>query len=331
MERRFVPVIHGATTDRADEVDTITTAAALCDSLRRSGYASKVIHVGSRLHALSDLPARAPFAVFNLVEAIDGQGGRAVEAVRRLEALGFAFTGASAAAYETSNCKLTTKAVLQRAGLPTPPYWLGAGDTPPADATLIIKSVDEHGSLGIDQGSVVPGRSAQDEIAKRQLAFGGRFFAEAYVEGREFNVSVLETSGGPRILPIAEIDFTELSEGHLPIVDFAAKWDVDAAAYHLTPRKFGLEAREPKLADEIERLTRACWDAFEMAGYGRVDFRVDAKGAPLILEVNANPCLARDAGFAAAAHRAGLSYDGVIAAIVSAAGRRTARVPECVR
>ena len=118
---------------------------------------------------------------------------------------------------------------------------------------------------------------------------------------------------------------------HLPIVDFAAKWDVDAASYHLTPRKFGLEAREPELAGEIERLTRACWDAFEMAGYARVDFRVDAKGAPLILEVNANPCLAPDAGFAAAAHRAGLSYDGVIAAIVAAAVRRLARVPECTR
>ncbi len=45
-----------------------------------------------------------------------------------------------------------------------------------------------------------------------------------------------------------------------------------------------------------------------LAGYARVDFRVDREGHPWILEVNANPCLSPDAGFLAAAQEAGIFF-----------------------
>ena len=49
-----------------------------------------------------------------------------------------------------------------------------------------------------------------------------------------------------------------------------------------------------------------------------MDFRLDTGGAPFILEVNMNPCLGLDAGFAASAEAAGLSYDNLIGRIVEA-------------
>jgi len=54
-------------------------------------------------------------------------------------------------------------------------------------------------------------------------------------------------------------------------------------------------------------------------GYTRVDFRVDEEGQPWILEVNANPCLSPDAGFAAALQRAGIAYPTAMARILDAA------------
>jgi D-alanine-D-alanine ligase len=47
-------------------------------------------------------------------------------------------------------------------------------------------------------------------------------------------------------------------------------------------------------------------------GYARVDFRCDAEGRPWILEINANPCLSPDAGFAAALQQAGFKFDAAI-------------------
>ncbi|MFH2099767.1 MAG: D-alanine--D-alanine ligase, partial [Pseudomonadota bacterium] len=49
----------------------------------------------------------------------------------------------------------------------------------------------------------------------------------------------------------------------------------------------------------------------------RVDFRVDPDGNPFILEVNANPCLSPDAGFAAAVDRAGMPFDRAVERILA--------------
>jgi hypothetical protein len=42
---------------------------------------------------------------------------------------------------------------------------------------------------------------------------------------------------------------------------------------------------------------------------------------PWVLEINANPCLTKDAGFAAAAFEAGMNYEQVVGRIVEAALR----------
>jgi len=315
MSNRYVPVIHGAALDRPDEQDTIDAAESIARSLTDLGFASEVVAIGADVAALDAVVERAPYVVFNLVEALDGEAARAQYAVDRLESLGVRYTGARAPAYLASNGKLSSKARFVDHAIPTPAHWL-AGQPVPQGETVIVKSIDEHGSLGIDSDSVVAGEDAQAEIARRQARFGGRFFAEAFVDGREFNVSVIEARNGLVVLPIAEIDFDELPEAALHIVDFAAKWDPAAVSYHATPRRFGLDTAEPDLAAEIRRLSLASWHALGLAGYARVDFRASREGRVFVLEANANPCLAPDAGFAAAAAEAGLSYDDIIAAIV---------------
>ncbi len=321
MGRAFVPVIHAAVPDRPDEQDTVDTAVAIAAALRRGGHVSEVVDIGTDLSSLSRLVARRPAVVFNLVEAVGGDGSRAAEPIREMERLGLRYTGAGAAASALTLSKVRTKELLARRGVTTPRWWTDPAAAP-AGVRVIVKSDSEHASLGIDAASIVSGARAAAEAARREARFGGRFFAEEFIDGREFNVALIGEAGAVEVLPIPEIVF-DLPEGRPRIVDYEAKWDAASHAYHHTPRRFGVEAREPDLAGALARTARAAWAAAGLNGYARVDFRVDAAGRPLVLEINTNPCLAPDAGFVATAAEAGMSYDALIARIVSAARSRS--------
>jgi D-alanine-D-alanine ligase len=105
------------------------------------------------------------------------------------------------------------------------------------------------------------------------------------------------------------------------IIGYAAKWHENTQEYKDTTRVFGWQLREPKLHRALEALSRQCWSFFGLFGYARVDFRVDEHGDPFILEVNPNPCLEPNAGFAAACEQAGMSYADVVSHILNAALR----------
>ena len=123
------------------------------------------------------------------------------------------------------------------------------------------------------------------------------------------------------MLPIAEILFEGLEANAPKIVDFDAKWTPDSRVYIGTPRRFGLERNDPELAKKLKQLALASWNLFGLNGYARFDFRIDPTGKPFVIDVNPNPFLAQDAGFAAAAAEAGLSYQDLIGRIVELAWR----------
>ncbi len=111
----------------------------------------------------------------------------------------------------------------------------------------------------------------------------------------------LEIDGQPHVLPIAEIGFVGFPPDKPKIVGYAAKWDVDAPEYHATPRIF------PDLPESsVTRCPAGPASAGIASDYAATPGLTSAstrRATPWVLEVNANPCLSRDAGFAAAANR----------------------------
>jgi len=313
----LVPLLHAATRDRPDEIDTILAAEAVAGALDALGYGAEIIRLDASLLDIEALPARRPLVVFNLVDAVGGDGRLAPMVPARLEAVGLRYTGAGTSAWLDTLSKIGTKLKLVHAGLPTP-GWSEDGTGLDAHTKVIVKPVWEHGSLGMDDTSVVRGSAAKQVITVRNARWNTEHFAEELVVGREFNVSLLEVGGGARVLPIAEILFEGFGTSNEKIVGYDAKWTPGSAAFTGTPRRFGVEQSEPALSDALARHARACWSLFGVRGYARVDFRVTPDGRPFILEVNMNPCLTPDAGFAAAASEAGFSYHDLIASIVAA-------------
>mgnify|MGYP002624629527 CR=1 FL=1 len=322
MKGLSIPVLHGATGNTPDERDTVRTALAVRDALVSLGGQSWLVTLDQGADSLDTLAAEQPDLVFNLVEAIDGLAGPAAAIPKALARRDLPFTGCGAEASWVCRSKVAQKVRMRSAGLPTP-AWSQNGASLARAPKVIVKSITEHASLGIEQSSVMSGRRAVQFIADRMAQTGDPHFAEAFVDGREFALSLLETDDDLRVLPPAETLFVGYGDDVHHIVDYDAKWVEDSHGYQNTPRRFDFPEADDALLEELQRLARACWDLFGLSGYARIDFHVDDTGQPWILEVNTNPCLAPDAGFMAAAAEAGLTFEAVIAKIVSAGLRTT--------
>lgn len=316
-----VVLLHDALGANAspDEADVFAQIKAIRGALSRLGHESATVACGLDLQAATDaLRQTKPDLVFNLVESIGGQGRLIHLAPSLLDTLGVPYTGCPTdAVYCTSN-KLLAKRLLRSAGIATPEWFAPGAGGPGAiePGRWIIKSVWEHASRGLDEDSVV---EARDEgqlaaaLGRRLASLGGEGFCERYIQGREFNLSML----AGEVLPPAEIDFGAYGPEKLRVVGYRAKWDESSFEYHHTPRRFDFEAEEAPLLAELKSLARACWDLFGLRGYARVDFRVDERGRPWVLEVNTNPCLSPDAGFAAAVERRGITFAAAVERILA--------------
>jgi D-alanine-D-alanine ligase len=307
----------------ADEQDTLITARAIVGALRDRGHEASGAAFAPEPTALKRIVEQAQAdTVFNLVESVYGDGLLAALVPAMLDTLGVRYTGAGAACLALAADKVLSKRVLHAAGLPTadwaePPDWDGLGP----DQLYIVKSVTEDASLGLDDGAVVRGTAVAARAQSSRHRHGGRWFAEAYLEGREFNVALLEDAHGVRVLPMPEMRFEAWAQDRPRIVGYAAKWDEASDDAVNTVRSFGIEEEEPALARALEELARRTWNLFGMRGTARIDFRIDAGGLPMILEANPNPCLEPNAGFAAAALRAGISYAELVDRIAHAGYR----------
>lgn len=319
-----VVILHAEIPPEAppDERDTLIQAGAVAEALEKLGFTPVLVPFGLDLaDARARLSAISPAFVFNLVEAVDGRDRFIHLAPALLDSMGLSYTGSSTEAVFLTSGKVLSKRLMRSFGLPTPAFIAGGEQ---ADASFqpgpyIIKSVWDHASVGIGDDSIVSAENRAQllsHIARRSPLHRDACFAEAYIDGREFNLSLLAGPGGPVVLPHAEILFQNYPPDKPRIVDYRAKWLEGSFEYENTPRSFDFPPSDGPLLARLESLALAAFGAFRMRGYARVDFRVDRDANPWILEINANPCLTPDGGFTAAAQRAGLSYEAMIHRII---------------
>jgi D-alanine-D-alanine ligase len=330
LERRRgrVAILHGAVAPDAgpDEQDVLVQAEWIGRTLAGLGYAPVAVPLTLDLAAARvRLVALKPSFVVNLVESVDGQGRLIHLAPTLLDAAGLRYTGSATEAIFLTSHKPLAKQTMAAAGIPTPPWVAAPAEAPAFGGPYIVKSVWEHASIGIDDSSIVADpKKLPGLFRRRQRRHGGDWFAERFIDGREFNLALLAGPGGMEVLPPAEMLFRDYPPGKPRIVDYAAKWDAHSFEYNNTIRRFDFPAGDAALLERLRTVAFDCATVFDLHGYARVDVRVDAAGTPWVLEVNANPCLSPDAGFAAAAAAAGLDGPAVlqriIADLVGAAG-----------
>ena len=172
---------------------------------------------------------------------------------------------------------------------------------------LIVKSLNEDGSYGISQASVV---DSDDKLAERvnfiHERVGTPAIAEQYIEGREIYVGVIGNDR-LRVLPVWELTFGNMAEGDWPIATEKVKHDT---GYQERRKILTGPAKDlsPELVARIQGIAKRIYRTLELDGYARIDFRLAADGTPYFLEANPNPEIAESEEFAAAAKHDGIKY-----------------------
>jgi D-alanine-D-alanine ligase len=255
--------------------------------------------------------------IINLVETINGDGRMIHLAPSLFEHYNLRFTGCSSQAIYTTSNKILAKKIMRIHGISTPP-WIEAGENLKnrngSCTRYLIKSLWEHASAGMDEHRLeLPGDYTKlREELERKNEGGKEFFAEQYIHGREFSISVLETPSGALTLPPSEILFIDYPADKPRIVGYRAKWDKGSFEYRNTVRSFDMIQTDAPLYAKLEKISMRLWNIFRLNGYARIDFRVDEKGIPWVLEINGNPCISGDSGFVAAAERAGIPHRDIV-------------------
>ena len=333
-----VAILHNAVSpdDSPSDRDVLVQAEAVAGALDRLGHPWERLSCTLDLEDLRrQLSERRPDVVFNLVESLGGQDALAHLVPALLAVMRTAYTGSPTEALFLTNNKLLTKRLLRQAGLPTPDWVTQEVQTSEVLKTsevcsggrpshipgspYVLKTVSEHASFGLEEDCIVRAESRaalRTALQAHSARLGRACYAERFIDGREFNLSVLAGPEGPQALPPAEIDFSAFPPGKPRMVGYRAKWEEGSFEFDHTPPRFDFPVGDQPLLDRLGGLALRCWQVFGLRGYARVDFRVDEAGEPWILEINANPCLSPDAGFYAALQWGSLGFKEGIARIL---------------
>jgi D-alanine-D-alanine ligase len=298
-----------------------TTEYYVIHTIRKLGHKITIIPAEDSIKALaSKLKQQKPDLVFNLTEEFKGDRKKDKVVAIMLENLKIPFTGTGSVGLALCRDKILCKKVLSRHKINVP-KWLffpqrGKIKLPKHIRFLmVVKPAFEDGSEGISNASVVNTKQTlKQRVRYVTKKWKQSAITEEYIEGRELYVGIIGNKK-PTALPIRECIFNKAAGPCL--ATYRVKWDEKyRRRWHV---KFGFAKLDKETTDKIYQTCIKAYRLLQLQDYGRVDLRLTPQGKVVILEVNANPDVARGEELAEAAKKAGITYKKFIEQIICAA------------
>ncbi|MEK6693926.1 MAG: D-alanine--D-alanine ligase [Nitrospirota bacterium] len=290
----------------AEHEISIRSGRAVWTALIQKGYDAIPLEVDSSVVArLREVRGQIAFI------ALHGPGGEDGTIQGMLEVIRIPYTGSGVQACAVAMDKAMTKVLLEQNGVPGPRgFVLEQGDRrKPLPSgfklPLVVKPVSQGSTLGI---TIVRKSRNLQKALDAAFAYGPAALIEEYIDGQEFTVGILND----KALPVVEI---------IPrsgFYDFAAKYTPGASVYKVPAP---LPGRTAKL---LQALALQAHRRLGCRGATRVDFRLDRKGRPFLLELNTVPGMTETSLLPMAAKAARLSYEDMVEAILESALAREA-------
>ncbi|MDR1323883.1 MAG: D-alanine--D-alanine ligase [Candidatus Margulisbacteria bacterium] len=241
-------------------------------------------------------------AAYNILHGAFGEDG-GVQKI--LEELRIPYTGSGISASQNCMHKVQTKRILEKNGMPTPRYQTLKALAEVNFATpCVVKAVSEGSSIGV---SIVKNQNELLPVVEKSLSAYPEIFIEEFISGAEVTVGVLPVNGVLTALPILEL------RPKNEFYDFAAKYTPGGTEFIL-PAEL-----PPEVTAKTQELARQAYLALNCAGAARVDFVVQARQTPYILEVNTNPGMTDQSDLPAAARAQGIEFPELVEMILLSA------------
>ncbi|MBC7349367.1 MAG: ATP-grasp domain-containing protein [Candidatus Aminicenantes bacterium] len=296
--------------EKVSEDSVARVAEVVCESLNQAGVEASLVPLQRSMFTfLRRLKELNVEVVINLCEGFFGNPQWEANVAAVMEMLNIPFTGNGSRTLALCQDKHQAKAILSSFNLPVAPSQLitSAEEMVELKFPVIVKPNSEDASVGVHPESVVHDSEAlAARVEKIVKTYNQPAIVEKYIEGREFNVAVME-DGEPQALPISEIDFSKMPEGYPHICSYEAKWYPDHILYKASPPICPARINK-ELSQTLQEIAVTAFKVMGCRDYARVDFRMNQQGEVFILEVNPNPDISLDAGYVRALKAAGIEY-----------------------
>ena len=307
-DREISVLMGGWSTER--EI-SLKTGRAVVDSVKSMGLSVRSVDLSS------------PEQAIKLVDSLDlvfialhGRGGEDGFIQAILEEKNIQFTGSNSKSCQLSMNKSETKKIWRELSLPTPdfveiknagttktqtsPFLSSEQDVSALEESFVVKPAREGSSFGVS--IVHPGKGSLENAMKEALKYDDILIVEAFIEGEEVTVPILE---GKTLTPISikpKNDF----------YDFDAKYVRNDTEY----------SQSELSEEELMTVKNFAWHAFSClgcSGWGRVDFIQDKKRNFQLIELNTVPGLTETSLVPKSAILEGIDFDGLIIRILNTA------------
>ena len=280
---------------------SLLSGNAVLDALKVQGVDAHGVDVG---HDIATVLDAAKFD--RAFIALHGRGGEDGTIQGLLTAMSIPFTGSKVLGSSLAMDKLRTKQVWTAIGLPTPDYWVLESEADCAEAIekgglpLIIKPVLEGSSIGM---SKVENESELIPAWQKAKDCGGTVIAERWIHGKEYTATVLNGN----VLPMIRLETSRV------FYDYEAKYQSEDTKY-ICP--CGLDVDEEK---QLSVMVEKAFNSVDASGWGRVDFMIDQKNQPWLIEVNTVPGMTDHSLVPMSAKQAGIDFQQLVVEILKEA------------
>ncbi len=311
-----------------DHAESQRLLQVMSDGLKAIGHRVEVVEFWKTTTHLLQPFSPEEWIVFNWCEGVEDEIGGDARICEELEQKGYTYTGNSPYTLRLSVQKGKVKKLLQRHGIPTP---AGRQFNSPDEVNseswdnnlfpAIVKPVSQHCSVAVTRSAVVQNiGELRDRVAYVVETLKEPVIAEQFILGREINVSIWG-NGRPQLLPLREIDFSRIPDPLHHIVTWDCKWVPDSPDWNSMP-VITQPQLSPHLRAGIEEVALKTYRALRCRDYARVDLRISRDQQIWVVDVNPNPDLTPEGGFAGSCYAAGFTYAEAISHIVRMAVAR---------